>query len=146
LIKREKPEHRQILWQRIRGLSVKEIAAVSGFSTYTVNRVCAQPWFRDAFVRLTTELGKNAVMKFLEGEVMSALERTVGLAVGAESEAVRLAANREILDRFLGKSTVKVEQTVEGKIEHDVVDGAALLVESKRLEEQLKARGIGGTN
>jgi hypothetical protein len=41
---------------------------------------------------------------------------------------------------------VKVEQTVEGKIEHDVVDGAALLVESKRLEEQLKARGIGGTN
>jgi hypothetical protein len=146
LIKREKPEHRQILWQRIRGLSVKEIAAVSGFSTYTVNRVCAQPWFRDAFVRLTTELGKNAVTKFLEGEVMSALERTVGLAVGAESEAVRLAANREILDRFLGKSTVKVEQTVEGKIEHDVVDGAALLVESKRLEEQLKARGIGGTN
>lgn len=141
--KKEKPEHRLILWLRLQGHNVKETAALTGYTPQSVSNICKQPWFLDAFARLSTEMGKDQVQTFLEGEVLPAIQRTAALAQSAESEAVRLAANREILDRFLGKSTVKVESKVSGQIDNVVYDGAKLLEEQRRLQEQLKARGIG---
>lgn len=137
--KKEKPEHRLMLWHRLRGLSVKETALVTGYTPQTVSQVCKQPWFQEAFCQLSTEIGKDAVETFLEGEVLPALQRTADIARGAESEAVRLAANRELLDRYLGKSTVKVESKVSGQVESVVYDIAKLRDEEKRLNEQLRA-------
>lgn len=144
--KKERPEHRLMLWHRLNGHNVKETAALTGYTPQTVLNVCKQPWFQEAFVRLSTEMGKDAVQTFLSGEVLPALQRTVALAVSGESEAVRLAANKEIMDRYLGKSTVKVEQKISGQVDNVVYDAAKLLEESRRLNEELKARGIGGAN
>jgi hypothetical protein len=88
---------------------------------------------------MTTEMGKDAVETFLEGEVLPALQRTVAIAIGGETDAVRLAANRELLDRYLGKSTVKVESKVTGQVDSVVYDIAALREEERKLNEQLKA-------
>ena len=144
--KKEKPEHRLILWHRLRGLSVKETAALSGYTPQSVSLICKQPWFQDAFVRLSSEMGKDSVQTFLSGEVLPALQRTVQLALTAESEAVQLAANREIMDRYLGKATVKIEQKLSGQIDNVVYDAAKLMEESAKLSEQLRARGITGAN
>lgn len=144
--KKERPEHRLMLWHRLQGRSVKETALLTGYTPQSVSNICRQPWFQEAFVRLSSEMGKDSVQQFLAGEVLPAMQRTVELATNGESEAVRLAANREILDRFLGKSTVKVEQKVSGQIDNVVYDAAQLLLESRRLDEQLKARGINGAN
>jgi ribosomal protein L27 len=144
--KKERPEHRLMLWHRLQGRSVKETALLTGYSPQSVSQVSKQPWFQDAFVRLSTELGKDSVHSYLAGEVLPAVQRTVELATNGESEAVRLAANKEILDRYLGKSTVKVEQKVSGQVDSVVYDGAKLMEESRRLQEQLRARGINGTN
>lgn len=146
LYKKEKPEHRLMLWLRLQGHNVKETAALTGYTPQTVSQVSKQPWFREAFCRLASEMGKDAVQTFLEGEVLPALQRTVDLAANAESEAVRLAANREVLDRFLGKSTVKVETKHSGSIDSVVYDAQKLMDENARIEEQLRARGIGGAN
>lgn len=144
--KKERPEHRLMLWHRLQGRTVKETALLTGYTPQTVSNVCRQPWFQDAFVRMSTEMGKDTVEQYLRGEVLPAMQRTVELATGAESEAVRLAANREILDRFLGKATVKVEQKVSGSIENVVYDAAQLMSEAKQLEEQLRARGLAASN
>ena len=146
LYKKEKPEHRLMLWLRLQGHNVKETAALCGYTPQSVSQVSKQPWFREAFCRLSQEMGKDAVQTFLEGEVLPALQRTVDLAANADSEAVRLAANREVLDRFLGKSTVKVETKHSGSIDSVVYDAQKLMDENARLDEQLKARGIGGSN
>ena len=135
-----------MLWLRLQGHNVKETAALCGYTPQSVSQVSKQPWFREAFCRLSQEMGKDAVQTFLEGEVLPALQRTVDLAANADSEAVRLAANREVLDRFLGKSTVKVETKHSGSIDSVVYDAQKLMDENARLDEQLKARGIGGSN
>lgn len=144
LYKKEKPEHRLMLWYRLQGYSVKETALLTGYHTNTVAAICKQPWFLEAFTTLSREFGENAVQRVLEGEVIPAIRRTVELAENATSEAVKLAANKEILDRFLGKSTVKVEQKSTGKVEVIVHDIAKLREEERKLDEQIKS--LSGAN
>jgi len=142
--KKEKPEHRLMLWHRLNGLSVKEIALAMGYTPNAVREVCNQPWFREAFARLSTEIGKDVVTTYLEGEVQNSLETLVKLRDGAESEAVRLAATNSILDRIRGKPVAKTEMKVTGDHQHTIVhDAAKLLDEERRLAEQLRSRGIG---
>lgn len=144
--KKEKPQHRMILWARLNGHNCKETAALVGYTPQTVSNVCGQPWFQEAFARLSTELGKDQFQTFLQGEVLPAIQRTAELANSAESEAVRLAANKEILDRFMGKATVKVEAKTSGSLDVIVHDVAALEKENSDLQRQLAARGIGQHN
>lgn len=141
-LKTEKPEHRLMLWYRLQGYNVKETALLSGYQYNHVARICRQQWFISAFIKLAAEAGKDSVQTFLEGEVLPALQRTVDLAQNAEGENTRLAANKEILDRFLGKSTVKVESKSSGTIDHVVHDATKLLAEQQRLDEQLRANGL----
>ncbi len=140
--KKENPTHRLILWMRLNGQKPKEIALQLGITPQTVYNVQGQPWWQEAFCRLSTEMGKDAVTTFLEGEVLPALVRTVELAQSADEASVRLAANREILDRFLGKSVAKTETKISGGSTVTVFDVAKLQEESKALDEQLRARGI----
>lgn len=142
LIKRERPEHRLMLWLKLNGHSNKEVANTTGYAYHTVCQIVKQPWFVENFCRLSSEMGKDSVQTFLEGEVMGALERTVDLAKSADSDAVKMSANREILDRFLGKSVVKAEVKQAGTIDHVVHDAAALLEEQRKLDLQLHASGL----
>jgi len=140
-VKREKPEHRQMLWLKLNSHNNKEIALITGYSPQHVGTVCKQPWFREAFLALSNAAGKDAVEAFLEGEIVPTLERLVDLRDKGETDAVKLAASNAILDRIRGKPTVKVETKSTGSFQHVVHDAAKLLEESRRLDEQLKANG-----
>lgn len=141
-IKHEKPEHRRMLWFRLQGFNVKETALATGYTPQHVSSVCKQPWFVKAFCALSAEQGKDAVQTFLEGEVMPALQRTVELAISADSAAVRAACNRDILDRFCGKPVAKSEVKVNGQHNVTVYDAAKLQEEYRRNSEILAGRGL----
>lgn len=143
LIKNERPEHRLILWLKLQGHSTKEVAAQTGYTDVHIRTICKQPWFIENFCRQAKELGTSAVNTFLEGEVMPALVRTVELAQGSKVDAVRLSANREILNRFLGKSVVHADVKTTSHSTLEVVhDIAKLQEEERKLNEQLRANGI----
>lgn len=142
-IKRERPEHRLMMWMTLQGQRADEIAVATGYTSNSVRNIQKQPWFQDAFCKLADEMGKDRVQSFLKGQVMEAIERTVELAQNADSDAVKLAANKEILDRFLGKAVVKAEVRSSGTLDINVMDSNALLQEQQRNAETLKARGIG---
>lgn len=140
-VKSEKPVHRMMLWHAIKGFNCAESANMLGYHPTWVGTVRKQPWFRKAFCEISTSLGKDAYMTYLQGEVLPAIQRTVELANSAENEATKLAANREILDRFLGKSTVKVESKSTSTVDIVVTEIAKLQEESRLLDERLKANG-----
>lgn len=141
-VKKENPAHRMMLWLALQGHNAIETARITGYTPEHVRTIRKQPWFRESFCRLSTEMGKDVVQTFLEGEVLPALQRTVELATTSVSDAVRATCNRDILDRFLGKATVKVEAKTTGSVDHFMHDADKLLEESRRLDEQLAANGL----
>lgn len=141
-IKRERPEHRLVLWLTLEGQSPKTIAASFGRTTEWVRNLRRQPWFQDAFCKLSAEMGRDAVQALLKGEAVPAILRTVELAKNADSDAVRLAANRELLDRFLGKPVVKAEVNTTSTVDVTVADVSTLLAERERLNQQMRANGL----
>lgn len=140
--KKESPTHRLILWFRLNGHKPKEIATTLRVTPQTVYNVQGQPWFQEAFCKLSAELGKDAVTTFLEGEVLSTVQKLVYLRDNAESEAVAKASCDSILDRFLGKSVAKTEVKLSGGTTATVYDVAAMQKEMAILDKQLAARGI----
>src|ERR1035437_9891288 len=73
IIKKERPAHRMILWMTLQSSRVNEIADALRMVPQTVRNVQKQPWFQDAFCRLSGEMGKDAVQTFLKAEVMPAI-------------------------------------------------------------------------
>lgn len=140
--KHEKPEHRLMLWYRLQGYNLKEVAAAMGYNEASVGQICRQPWFVKAFCELSTEMGKDAVKNFLEGEVLPTLERIKSLRDSGESDAVRLAAGKELLDRYLGKSIAKTESKVDASVSVSTTDVNKLQDQINRNNEILASRGI----
>ena len=140
--KKERPEHRQMLWLRLNGHNVKETASITGYTPQAVSSICKQPWFREAFVKISTQMGKDSVENFLNGEIIPTLERLVYLRDHAESDAVKKASCDSILDRIRGKPVAKVETKHSGSIDTTVYDGERLRDELQRNAEILRSRGI----
>lgn len=145
-IKRENPTHRLILWMRLNGHKPKEIATTLRITPQTVYNVQGQPWFQEAFIRISTEQGKDAVQTFLEGAVLPAVIRIEELAKTSMLDTVKLAADKELLDRFFGKPVVKTENKNETRVENVIFDVEKLKAEKVKLEIQLRSRIGGGTN
>lgn len=141
-LKRERPEHRLMLWMRLQGKKPKDIAAALDVHINTVHKAISQEWFRDMFVKLSSELGKDAAETFLRGEEIPTYMKLVELRDSAESEAVQKSACDAILDRIRGKPTVKVETKSEATVDVAVHDVSALLAERAKNEKILKANGV----
>jgi hypothetical protein len=144
-IKKESPRHRLILWMTLNGQKTEQIAAVLRIHRTTVSAVKSQPWFKIMFCRMTSELGKDSVQTLLEGEVVDTVKKLVHLRDNADSDNVKLSAANAILDRFLGKPTVKVESKTSGDINHIVHDADKLQKEYAENQKKLAARGLGIT-
>lgn len=140
--KSEQPAHRLMLWYKLQGYNNKEIAALMKYSEVSVGQVSRQPWFVKAFCELSTEMGKDAVKNFLDGEVLPTLERIKNLRDNGESDAVKLAAGKELLDRFLGKSVAKVESKSDATINVTTTDVNKLQEQISRNADILASRGI----
>lgn len=140
--KKEKPEHRLMLWLALQGHNNKEIAAITGYTAWAVGQIRRQPWFLRAFTDLSTAMGRDAVETFLQGEIVPTLQKLVDLRDNAESEAVRKSACDAILDRIRGKPTVHVKSEHSGQVDNVVYDVAALEEKYARNQEILRSRGI----
>lgn len=147
VLKKEKPEHRMILWHTLQGRKPKDIATLMQCSYQTVLNVRGQPWFKTAFVRLSSELGTTAVETFLQEHELPALQRLVELSEGAESEQTRLAATNAILDRIRGKPVVKqeIKTTSTSTVDIAVADVTALQAEHERNLKLLYPNGNPGS-
>lgn len=141
-ILKESPRHRLILWMTANGHSPAQIAQALGITKQTVYITRKQPWFREMFVRLTTAMGQDSVEQFLKAEVMPSLEVLRDIRDNEEAKpSDRRAAADSLLDRFLGKATVKVD--TDAKAPADVpTEAAELIAEQRRLDAQIRSRGL----
>ena len=113
-VQAEKPEHRIVLFLKGQGMSNNEIARRTGYTYPWISQLLRQPWARKRLVEEITAQGRDAV-----GEIIkSAAEDSVWTLInerdnGSAKPAERISAANSLLDRFLGKPTQKVEQTIK---------------------------------
>lgn len=135
----EKPEHRAILLLKMQLMTNKEVSEKTGYSQPWISQVCRQPWFRQRLLSMLHAEGLDPIQAILKPAAEDSIFRVMDLAENAASETVKLAANREILDRYLGKSVTKVENFDGGKVpkaeDLEKMDG-----EIERLESEIAAR------
>lgn len=133
----EKPEHRLIVYLKARGLSNKEVADKTGYTQAWVSQITRQPWFRLRVVQELKEAGMDQVSQLLKGSVVDSIFTLLEIRDDEEApRAVRRACADSLLDRWLGKATVHVQQTsdrIPSTPEISQVDA-----ELQQIEKQLK--------
>lgn len=131
VIQREKGVHRLMEYMYASGKSLRDIAAETGYSEAQVSKISRQTWFRANVAQLIHSQGAGNIQSLIEGGAVEAAMVLRDLATSGETEAVRLKASQDILDRVMGKATQKV---LHGKVNVPV----DALDEIKQLEEKLK--------
>ncbi len=109
ILKREKLEHRVIVYLKSQGMTYGEIANRTGFCKATVANVCKQPWARSIILAEITKAGRDEVETVLQGEALESVLKLIDIrdSEKAPIEVQRKAAN-DILDRVYGKPNTPV--------------------------------------
>jgi len=133
---REKMEHRLIVYLKSQGLSNREVAERTGYSEQWVSQITRQPWFRLRLVHELKEAGLDKVAELLRSSALDSVWTLIDLRDDSNApKAVRRACADSLLDRFLGRATVKVqtEDRTPSTPEIEQVDD-----ELRQIESQLK--------
>lgn len=140
-IKREKPEHRVILWLKAQGKSNKEIAELTGNTQPWVSQILRQPWARTRILQIIKENGLDEVQTLLQSTTIDSLYTLIEVRdSGKAKPSERTAAANALLDRALGKPVVSViAETTHTNVP---VEAARLSAELEAINQELKRFGL----
>lgn len=140
----EEPWHRTFAYLLLGGATMKDAAKQLGKEYSVCNVVKSQGWFHALMSRLGDQLGQDAALKLIEGEAVSTVVRIVKLAETATSESVKLAANKELMERIFGKAvqSVEVKDSRKSKLPPEE-ERRQLEAELAELNAAMKAKGHG---
>ena len=106
---REKVIHRQMANMCVAGFNNVEIGKAFDYTPAGVAEVLKTPFIREYMLRESREAADDfRATIIMEGK--KAFDRAVAISADAKSEAVRLDANKYIINRWLGMPTQPVEQ------------------------------------
>lgn len=109
LLVHEKPEHRLVAALKAQGYAHTEIAALTGYSKVHIGTIVNQPDTRRMIFQEISKRGGDSLAALMSSDVPQAWENIVELANKAESEPVKLSANKHILDRVLGQTVARTQ-------------------------------------
>ena len=131
-IQKEKPEHYLVLMMKVQGKTNREIALKSGYSEAWVSQICRQPWFKARLFQELTTKGGDVIQEVLRMEVLPSLQTLIDIRDDPNAgERARISASIDLLDRFMGKATQRVE-TYKNDHTKDVKDASEL---DKKIDE-----------
>jgi hypothetical protein len=109
-LEHEQPWHRAAAFAFALGASMKDVAEKLGRSQPAVQNLIRQPWFQKRVSALMEEYGAKDIIELFRAEQINSLCTLVSLRDDPEVSANnRIVCARDILDRALGKPTVRVE-------------------------------------
>lgn len=128
--KKEKISHRLIICAAAGGATNVEIAASLGLSLPTVSNVLRQPWARERMLQTMKDNADENIRDILKTAAIPALKQIIETSTDETVKAeVRLAASRDIVDRFLGKATqpltheeVSVDKLTDEELERRIAE------------------------
>lgn len=138
IVFKEQHEHTIMLWMKASGKSDKEICEKCGYEYQHFKMLQRQPWWLKRFNEIVESCGRDAVEQFIEGEVLPCLQTLRDIRDDpAQRGSTRVAAANSILDRGLGKATVRIETK-----DTTNTDEATTEIETLRKQVEANARRI----
>ena len=138
-LRKESVDHRRVIDLKLAGYSHRDIAALTGYTRLYVSAILRQPWARWRMIDEIKSESRDEFKRLLEEAGRSSIEKIIELRDNATSEQVQLSSAKELVDRWLGKPTEKVEHQVSEK-KLDELDDAELI---KLYENERSGRDIG---
>jgi hypothetical protein len=137
-LNKEQPWHRMAAFGFARGASIRDVASSLGKSELAVQNLLRQPWFQSEVTKIMKEYGAKDIIEIFRNEQFNSLTTLVELRDNPEvPPAARVACARDILDRALGKPTVRVETMHMAPSEDPVAEAEKLTQELKRLRKDV---------
>jgi hypothetical protein len=132
----ERPWHRAVAYLVSQGATNREVAARFGKTEAWISQLTRQPWFQERVTRELKEAGVDQITALLKAETLPSIMKVVGLRDNAKSEAVQLSAAFNLIDRFCGKPTQKVESKatvdISATVEHvETIDRETAIIEAQ---------------
>lgn len=134
-IQHENSRHRLVVYLKATGLSNNEIAERTGFTVPWVSQILRQRWARARLVEEMKACGRDAITSLLQGAAEDSVHRLIFEKDNEQAKpSERIAAANSLLDRFLGKPTMRVESA--STVTHVSSDMTEVDQQIKELEEQ----------
>lgn len=146
VIAKEKPEHRLILLLKAKGMSNREIAQETGYTDAWLSQLTRQPWFQTRLCELLGRAQDEIVDGIARVEAANSMFKLVHLRDHAKSEPVQADCAKEILNRFQGKPTTRVETVSVSSVLHVSTKLEDIDKQLKTLEEEEQALLHEGTD
>ena len=138
LLKREKPEHREMLLLKLQGYTNIEIARMMGVQPVTVGYVMRQPWARLRLIQMIQERGLVGVDNLLRSEVVPSILTLAEVRDDPDArKGDRVTAARVLMEQWLGKPLARVE-SAEVAVSTDIATLSRQLEELKQEEAHIK--------
>jgi hypothetical protein len=137
VLQEERPEHIRMIQLKIAGKSNQEIAAFTGYTPCHVGTVLRQPWARK---RLLEEFQKDTTSfhEYMQGAALASLQVLEEIRDDQNAPAsARVTSAMNLVDRFFGKPTQRVE-TFDGGKAPSLKDMEALDAELAKTQEELE--------
>lgn len=129
-LKREKLEHRLIIYLKCNGFTNREISDRTGFHICTINNLCKQPWARSIILSEITKAGRDRVETVLQGQALESVLNLIDIANDPKSPIeTKRKANNDLLDRYMGKPNQPVTHT---EVDPKTLSTAQLMEIAKR--------------
>ena len=140
-LQREQAWHRTAAHLHVKRLTKREIATALGKSEQAITILAAQPFFAQICAEIVAnqvdQLGDDALSILRTASTQAAITLS-NLALNSKSDAVKLAASKEVLDRTFGKSPVTVRQEAISRTLDPSKEAQSLIDEITRLSSSLK--------
>ena len=140
-LQKEQAWHRTAAHLHVKRMTRSEIARALGKSEQAVTLLAAQPFFAQICAEIVAEqadsLGEDALSILRTASTQAAIVLT-NLALNSKSDAVKLQASKEVLDRTFGKSPVTVRQEAVSRSLDPSKEAQTLLADIQRLQTSLK--------
>jgi DNA-binding MarR family transcriptional regulator len=130
-VRSEKPWHRLAILLAGQGFTVTEIAEKLDRTIAWVSLLLRQPWARERLMTEINAAGRSEIEVLLKSAGTGAIQRIITLSETAKNEAVKLAANRELIDRLLGKALERVEVTKKPALDLEQVNRELAVLEEQ---------------
>ena len=122
-IMHEKPEHRVILWMKIRGASNHDIAQTLDYSEAWISQIVRQPWAQKYMLAEMREGGVDELTAILKGAAADSIYKLIDLRDDDDApKSVQQTSAIALLDRFMGKPIQRVEAEVTQTLDISTVE------------------------